>query len=132
MKNIRPIIDEMIKTATDLNMHNIDYTKGNMILVENYYGLKHIVKNAYYQIGWDTRDLQNKWFSKLFANMVNDDYLTYNGLSKFINVLANIDMCYGMANFVEVVIAQDNFVYADTDSCIMTNDDESDEEEGDK
>lgn len=104
MKNIRPIIDEMIKTATDLNVRKIDYSKGNRILVEDYYKLKHIVKNDYEQIGWDTRDLQNNKFSKLFDSMVNDDYLTYIGLSNFIRLLANIDMCYGMANFVEVVI----------------------------
>ena len=128
MKNIRTTIDEMIKTATDLNVHSIDYSKGNRILVENYYKLRHIVKNAYDQIGWDTQDLQNNKFSKLFDSMVNDDYLTYSGLSNFIRLLANIDMCYGMANFVEVVII--NTAYADTDSCVMTNsDDESDDEE---
>ena len=55
MKNIRPIIDEMIKTATDLNVHRIDYSKGNRILVEDYYKLKHIIKNAYEQNGLDTK-----------------------------------------------------------------------------
>lgn len=104
MKNIRTIIDEMVKTATDLNVHDIDYSKGNMILIEDYYKLKHIVKNAYEQIGWDTQDLQKRWFSNLFDSMMNDDYLSYSGLSKFIRLLANIDMCYGMANFVGVVI----------------------------
>lgn len=104
MKNIRPIIDEMIKTATDLNVHDIDYSKGNRILVEDYYKLKHIVKNAYEQIDWDTQDLQNRCFSNLFDSIVNDDYLRYSGLSYFIRLLDNIDMCYGMANFVGVVI----------------------------
>ena len=108
MKNIRTIIDEMVKTATDLNVHDIDYSKGNRILVEDYYKLKHIVKNAYEQIGWDTRDLQNNNFSKLFDSMVNDDYLSYSGLIKFIRLLANIDMCYGMANFIEVIINTEN------------------------
>ena len=104
MKNIRPIIDEMIKTATDLNVHNIDYTKGNIILVENYYKLKRIVKNAYEQNGLDTKALQNYKFAKLFDSMVNDDYLTYSGLCKFIKLLADIDMCYGVANVVEIII----------------------------
>lgn len=128
MKSIRPIIDEMIKTATDLNVHNIDYTQGNRILVENYYKLRRIVKNAYEQNGLDTKTLQNYKFSKLFDSMVNDDYLSYSGLSKFISLLADIDMCYGVANVVEIITMHS--VYVDTDSCYVTNsDDESDDEE---
>lgn len=128
MKNIRPIIDEMVKTATDLNVHRIDYTKGNMILVEDYYKLKRIVKTAYEQNGLDTKALQNYKFSKLFDSMVNDDYLTYYGLCKFIKLLADIDMCHGVANVVEVITM--HTAYADTDSCVMKNSyDENDDEE---
>lgn len=131
MKNIRPILDEMVKTATDLNVHRIDYSKGNRILVEDYYKLKHIVKNAYEQNGLDTKTLQNYKFSKLFDSIVNDDYLTYYGLCKFIKLLADIDMCHGVANVVEVIIM--NTSYADTDSCVMKNsDDESNDERGDE
>ena len=104
MKNIRTTIDEMIKTATDLNVHSIDYSKGNIILISDYYHLRHIVKDAYYECDWDTKDLQNNKFAKIFDILINDDYLSYSGLSKFISLLADIDMCYAMANFVEVVI----------------------------
>ena len=104
MKNIRTTIDEMIKTATDLNVHSIDYSKGNIILISDYYHLRHIVKDAYHECDWDTKDLQNNKFAKIFDILINDDYLSYSGLSKFISLLADIDMCYAMANFVEVVI----------------------------
>ena len=121
MKNIRPILDEMVKTATDLNVHRIDYSKGNRILVEDYYKLKRIVKTAYEQNGLDTKTLQNYKFSKLFDSIVNDDYLTYYGLCKFIKLLADIDMCHGVANVVEVITM--HTAYADTDSCVMRNSD---------
>lgn len=104
MKDIRTIIDTMIKTATDLNTHSIDQTEGNKTIVINYYELKDILIKAYHKCGWDTEDLQKRWFSNLFDMWLNDEYLTYNGLSKFINILSNIYMCYGLANFVTVII----------------------------
>ena len=121
MKNIRTTIDEMIKTATDLNVHSIDYSKGNIILISDYYHLRHIVKDAYYECDWDTQDLQNNKFSKIFDILINDDYLSYGGLSKFISLLADIDVCYAMANFVNVIIPHFENI-----------DDESNNEEGDE
>lgn len=94
----------MIKTATDLNTHSIDKSEGNKTIIKNYYELKDMLIKAYHKCGWDTQDLQKRWFSKLFDMWMNDDYLTYSGLSKFIKLLDDIYMCYGMVNFVEVII----------------------------